>query len=54
MNTSENKSLKMWQTPAVVDISAEQIKQEISQQDTELFNLLTSDENSFRLLTGSV
>lgn len=53
MNTSENKSLKMWQTPAVVDISAEQIKQEISQQDAELLNLLASDENSFRLLSGS-
>lgn len=54
MNTPENITLKMWQTPAVVDINAEHIKQEISQQDTELLNLLASDENSFRLLTGSV
>lgn len=53
MNTSENMALKIWQTPAVVDINAEQIKQEISQQDTELLNLLASDENSFRLLSGS-
>lgn len=54
MNTPENISLKIWQTPAIVDIDAVQIKQEISQQDAELLNLLASDENSFRLLTGSV
>lgn len=54
MNTSENMLLKMWQTPVVVDINAEHIKQEISQQDTELLNLLASDENSFRLLSGTV
>lgn len=54
MNNPENISLKMWHTSAVVDINTEQIKQEISQQDAELLNLLASDDNSFRLLTGSV
>lgn len=53
MSTPENKPLKMWQTPAVIDINTAQIKQEINQQDTELLNLLASGENSFRLLSGS-
>lgn len=42
-----------WSAPQLILINTEQIKQEISQQDTELLNLLASDENSFRLLTGS-
>lgn len=53
MNTPENTSLKTWTAPAILDINTAKIKQEISQQDTELLNLLASDENSFRLLTGS-
>lgn len=54
MNTPENKSLKMWQTPVIVEINIDQIKQEVSQMDAALINLLTNDETSFRLLTGSL
>jgi hypothetical protein len=53
MNTPENTSLKTWTTPAILDINSAKIKQEISQQDAELLSLLASDENSFRLLSGS-
>lgn len=54
MNNLENTSLKTWTAPAILDINTSKIKQEISQQDTELLNLLASDENSFRLFSGSL
>ena len=57
LNTMKKLDIKYaresWSAPELLIINTDQIKQEISQQDTELLNLLASDENSFRLLTGS-
>jgi hypothetical protein len=49
-----NRNKQPWTGPELILINTDQIKQEISQQDSELLNLLSSDENAFRLLTGSV
>lgn len=53
MKNSNNHKKQPWSAPQLLIINTDQIQQEISQQDTELLNLLASDENSFRLLTGS-
>ena len=44
---------KIWITPVIEDLNINKIKQELTQQDLELLDLLTKDENAFRLFTGS-
>jgi hypothetical protein len=48
-----NKSKIIWSSPLLIEINTELIKQEINQQDAELLNLIATDENTFRLLSGS-
>lgn len=42
-----------WTTPQVVELDIKRINQQMDQQEMELMNLLATDENAFRLLTGS-
>lgn len=54
MNTQNTfNEKKIWNTPVIEDLNIELIKQNISQQDLEILNLLASDEKAFRLLSGS-
>jgi hypothetical protein len=48
-----NRNKKNWSTPILIQINIELVKQEINQQDAELLNLIATDENTFRLLSGS-
>jgi hypothetical protein len=48
-----NRNKKIWSTPILIQINIELIKQQINQQDAELLNLIATDENTFRLLSGS-
>lgn len=45
---------KKWIRPVLTDLDTEIIKQEINQQENELLLIMASDENAFRLLTGSI
>ena len=49
----ENKK-ESWSAPLLTQLYTDNIRQEISEQDSELLNLLANDKNAFRLLTGSV
>ena len=54
MNTPQpTDKKKIWITPVIEDLNINKIKQELTQQDLELLDLLTKDENAFRLFTGS-
>ena len=54
MNTQYTpQDKKAWITPVIEDLNIKLIKQNISQQDLEILNLLATDENAFRLLSGS-
>ena len=55
MNTTQpTETKKTWSAPAIEDLDINVIKQEVSQQDMEVLDLLTKNENAFKLLTGSV
>ena len=51
---AENNQEKLpWTTPQVVELDIKRINQQMDQQEMELMNLMATDENAFRLLTGS-